>query len=141
ADGLGGRREAPDPMHGSQPKLGPHSRTLCRGAIGRSIDGRSAEGRFLRDFDARMSQHVGGRPSAAERLLISRLARVALRLELFDEKLATGAITDHDARVYGALHNGFRLMLRELGIKAAPAPALTLAEVLAAGRADRDAAA
>src|SRR3954447_18527237 len=115
-------------------RLGPHSRTLCRGAIGRSIDGRSAEGRFLRAFEAQMTAHLGGQPSAAEVLLISRLARVALRLELFDEKITAGTLTDHDGRVYGALHNSFRLMLRELGLKAAPPAAPSLAELLAAGR-------
>ena len=112
-------------------KIGPHSRTLCRGAIGRSIDGRSAEGRFLRAFEAQMTAHIGGAPSTAQALLISRLARVALRLELFDEKIATGTITDHDARVYGALHNSFRLMLRELGLHAKAPPAPTLGQLAA----------
>ena len=116
------------------PRVGPYSRTLDRGAIGQSIDGRSREGRFLRAFERQMREHVGGLPSTAQRLLISRLARVALRLERFDEKLAAGQLTDHDGRVYGALHNSFRLLLRELGIKGAAARPPTLAEALAAGR-------
>lgn len=80
-------------------KLGPHSRLLQRGVIGRSIDGRSTEGRYLRDFEARSIQHLGGSPSTTEQLLITRLARIALRIELFEEKMLSGNFTDHDGRV------------------------------------------
>lgn len=107
--------------------IGPYSRMLARG----TVNGRSREGRFLRAFEAQLTAHVGGAPSITQRMLISRLARVALRLELFDEKLAAGPITDVDSRTYGALHNSFRLMLRDLGIKGAAARPATLAEVLA----------
>lgn len=122
-------------------RVGPYSRTLDRGVIGRSIDGRSPEGRFLRAFEAEMVKHVGGAPSIAQKMLITRLARVALRLELFDEKMTAGATSDHDARIYGALHNSFRLMLRELGLKAATAKPATLADILAAKVAQREQAA
>jgi hypothetical protein len=44
-----------------------------------------------------------------------------LQLELYDAKMAEGGWTDHDARTFGGLTNAVRLMLRELGIKAAPA--------------------
>jgi hypothetical protein len=118
----------------SHGRLGPHSRTFNRGAIGHSIDGRSREGRFLRAFEAQLSEHIGGKPSIAERMLISRLARIALRLEMFDEKLSAGTLTDHDGRIYGALHNSFRLMLRELGIKGSVGAQPRLADLLAKGR-------
>lgn len=98
-------------------RLGPYSRVLELGAGSATLDLRSWEGRFLRAFERQLSEHVGGAPSIVERLLISRLARVALRLELFDRKIDGGSLTDHDARVYGALHGQFRLMLRELGMK------------------------
>jgi hypothetical protein len=117
-------------------RLGPHSKLLERG----SLDGRSREGRFLRHCEAELAKHVGGKPSIAQRLLISRLARVALRLELFDEKIAAGTLTDHDARVYGALHNSFRLLLREIGMRGAAARATSLAEYLAAKAAAKAAA-
>jgi hypothetical protein len=102
---------------GNQPRIGPHSRLLQRG----TVDGRSREGRYLRAIEARLLDHIGAGASCAQRMLINRLARVALRLELFDEKMAAGPTTDHDGRVYGALHNSFRLMLREIGLKAMPA--------------------
>ena len=120
-------------------RLGPYSRTLERGAIGRSIDGRSQEGRFLRAFERQLLDHIGGQSAAsvAQRLLIARLARVALRLELFDVKIAAGTLTDHDARVYGALHNAFRLMLREVGLGATAAKPQSLGEYVAARAAER----
>lgn len=82
-------------------------------------------------MEAQLVEHVGGEPSATERILIGRLARVALRLELFDEKLASGgAVTEYDTRVYGALHNSLRLMLRELGLKGTAARTPSLRESL-----------
>jgi hypothetical protein len=55
-------------------------------------------------------------------MLIRRCARGMLRLELLDEKMATGNWTDHDGRTFGGLTNPVRLMLRELGVKAEAAP-------------------
>jgi hypothetical protein len=101
--------------------LGPHSRALARGVIGDAIDGRSREGKFLRKCEAELVAQVGGEPSFAQRLLIRRIARVMLKLELFDAKMAGDNWTDHDARTYGGLSNSLRLMLREVGGKAAPA--------------------
>lgn len=101
--------------------LGPHSRALTRGVLGDMIDGRSREGKFLRRCEAQLITQVGGEPSFAQRLLIRRIARAMLKLELFDAKMTAGNWTDHDARTYGGLTNALRLMLRELGLKAAPA--------------------
>jgi hypothetical protein len=98
-----------------------------------SLSGRSREGRYIRALETQLLAHVGGRPSVTERLAIQRLARVSLRLQLFDEKIDAGAaMTDHDSRVYGALHNSFRLLIRELGLKSDAAPkAPSLADVAA----------
>jgi hypothetical protein len=66
-------------------------------------------------------------------LLIRRITRAMLALELYDEKLATGGeFTAHDARSFSALSNMVRLGLRDLGLKPAPRekPA-TLAEIVA----------
>lgn len=100
--------------------LGPHCRALRRGVIGDAIDGRSREGKFLRKCEAELLAQTGGEPSFAQRLLIRRIARAMLKLELFDAKMAGDDWTDHDARTYGGLSNALRLMLRELGLKAAP---------------------
>ena len=72
-----------------------------------------------------------GAPSFTQKLLIRRLARVMLRLELIDEKsMGRGTLTDHDARTFSALSN--RLTARELGLKAAPAEKLPdLSDILA----------
>src|SRR3954467_5916782 len=43
-------------------------------------DGRSAEAQYLRRIRAELRQHVGGAPTIAQKLLIDRVAHVALRL-------------------------------------------------------------
>jgi hypothetical protein len=100
-----------------KPPLGPHCRALRRGVIGDAIDGRSREGKFLRKCEAELVAQIGGAPSFAQRLLIRRIARAMLKLEMFDAKMTAGTWTDHDARTYGGLSNSLRLMLRELGLK------------------------
>lgn len=101
--------------------LGPHSRALTRGAVGGTVDGRSREGRFLRQAEAEMLAQLGRPPSFGERLLIRRVVRASLQLELFDQKLSVGGeFTAHDARAFGALGNQVRLGLRDLGLKPPP---------------------
>jgi hypothetical protein len=97
--------------------LRPHSRTLSRGVIGATIDGRSREGRYLRAIEADLVQHAGGSPSTTQKILIHRCARLMLRLDLFDQRLTAGEMTSHDARTYNALQNSLRLALRDLGLK------------------------
>jgi hypothetical protein len=114
------------------PCLGPHSRVLRRGVVGDQVDGRSKEGRFLRNCEAELIAHCGGSPSFTQRLMIRRCARAMLRLELLDGKMADGSWTDHDARTFGGLSNALRLMLRELGLNAAPKnKPLSLADIAA----------
>jgi hypothetical protein len=113
------------------PPLGPHCRALRRGVIGDAIDGRSREGKFLRKCAAELLAQIGGEPSFAQRLLIRRIARAMLKLEMFDAKMSGGNWTNHDARTYGGLSNALRLMLREFGLKAKPGPKLTVAQYLA----------
>jgi hypothetical protein len=114
----------------SRGKLGPHSRTLCRGAIGASIDGRSREGRFLRMYEAELIVHVGGAPSTTQRILITRASRLALRLELLDERALVGLSTEHDLRLYSSLNNHLRLVMRELGLKPSLPPPPSLADLV-----------
>ena len=117
-----------------KPRLGPHCRALRRGVIGGDIDGRSVEGKFLRRIEAELVAQVGGSPSFAQTLLIRRIARAMLQLELFDSKMSGGNWTDHDARTFGGISNSLRLMLRELGLKpdAAAKRRLTVSEFLTA---------
>jgi hypothetical protein len=115
------------------PRLTLNSRALDRGSIGWSIDGRSREGRFLLAYQAMLAEHLGGSPSRVQRELIRRCARLALHLELQDEKLMTGAPpSDHTARQYLAWNNALVRTLARLGLQGAAERAPTLAEIIGA---------
>jgi hypothetical protein len=118
-------------------RLSSESRLLRRGSLGGiGISGRSREGRLLRDTERALIEHVGGSPSFTQKLLIRRISRAVLRLELLDEKVAKGNWSDHDSRVFGGLSNALRLMLREIGVKAAPQDkALDLDAIIARNKA------
>ena len=73
----------------------------------------------MRHMEAELIKHVGGKPNFMQRLLIERVVKIRMQLDLFEEKLARGSWTPHDARTYGALHNAIRLTARELGLSPA----------------------
>ena len=85
-------------------RLGAHSRAIDRGAIGQAIRGTSSEGRFIRTYERLLTEHIGGQPSIAQRLMITRCARIALHLEKLDEAVfkAGHALTQHDFQHYCA---------------------------------------
>jgi hypothetical protein len=97
---------------------GPYSRLIDRGAVG-AINGRSREGQFLRAYEQQLIEHCGGNPSITQRALISRTARLALHLELMDERsLKNGrgfGPTDH--HFYVAWSNALARHLDKLGLK------------------------
>jgi hypothetical protein len=103
-------------------RLGPYSRAIDRGAVGSLLDARSREGRFLRRYEKNLYDHVGGNPTIVERALISRASRVALHLELMDERsLAEGTVLGlHDHQHYVAWSNSLARILGRLGLKGAP---------------------
>lgn len=105
------------------PQLGPHSRVIDRGSLGQ-LDGRSREGRFLRTYDAMLTKHLGGKPSRVQREIIRRCARLALHLELADEKaLIRGEeMSACGARSYVTWHRALMSALRQLGIDELPPP-------------------
>jgi hypothetical protein len=103
-------------------RLGPYSKRLTRGVIGDLYDGRSTEGRFCRDLEKQLIDHIGGSPSIAQRLLIDRIVKIRLQLDMLDQKLLSPAFTDLDRRVFGALQHSFRLCLQQLGMKSIPPP-------------------
>ena len=113
----------------SRRRLGPYSRRLQRGAIADLYDGRSADGRFIRHLEAELTQHVGGAPSITQRLLIDRIIKVRIQLDLLDAKLAGGTWTPHDSRTYGGLLNALRLTARELGLERTPERTPTLTDI------------
>ena len=106
-------------MAANSPNPGPYSRLLRRGAIGKLADGRSTLGRFIRHLEAELVAHVGGCPTITQRLLIERLIKTHVQLDLLDEKLGRGDWTANDSRTYGGLQNAMRLTTRELGLRPA----------------------
>lgn len=77
-------------------------------------------------------QHVGGRPSAAQELLIGRLAMLAVHLAHQDERaLRDHGMSAHATREYLAWHASFARGLRLLGFAPAAARPPTLAELFA----------
>ena len=111
--------------------IGPYSRVIDRGAVGGLIDGRSREGRFLRRYERMLTDHVGGNPSIVQRALISRGARLALHLELMDERSLAGdhVFTVHDHNHYISWSNALARLLGRLGLKAAADKPPTLADL------------
>lgn len=122
---------------GHRSKLGPYSRRLHRGAVGDSIDGRSALGRFIRNLEAELIAHCGGSPSITQKMLIDQAIQLRLQRDALIEKRASGGWTPHDGRAYGALLNAYRLTIRELGLKGTPPRVPTLAELFPDPPADR----
>jgi hypothetical protein len=114
-------------------RVGPYCAALNTGSV-LGVDGRSKAGRFARKCEAELIAQIGGSPSFAQRILIRRVVRALWALERLDEKMASGAWSDHDSRTHGGLGNQVRLSLRELGIKAVADKPPTLAEVLAQAR-------
>jgi hypothetical protein len=116
-------RAKPEPLR-------PYSRSLRRRIL--HLDGRTAEGKFIRGLERELSAHLGGNLSVTQRLLVARVAKVSLRIELLDAKITNGDGNEFDIKVLGGLSSQFRLMLRELGLKSAPAAPVSLAEALRA---------
>ena len=109
-------------LHLDAKRIGPWCRSITRGSLGQSIDGRSRAGRLLRRIEKELLAQLGAEPTFAQKLLVRRIARGMLSLEEFDHKLSSGdSWTAVDAATMGGIQNSVRLNLRELGIKATPA--------------------
>lgn len=102
-------------------RLGPHSAAIDAGAIGWAISGRSREGRFLRAYEAMLVEHCGGAPSRVEMEMIRRCSRLALHLELMDERfLEDEVMSDFASRQYLAWSGSLMRALRLLGLTRPP---------------------
>jgi hypothetical protein len=128
-----------------QPVQGSSRRGASRSDGSRALDcpggwaknGRTREARFLKVYQQKLLAHLGGHePSPVELALVRRTARLALHLELADERALTGTDPPAQAqRNYAALNSQFLRCLHALGIKKPTEPAgPTLAEVVASGR-------
>jgi hypothetical protein len=108
--------------------LGPHSRPHMLA----KLDRRTRESRMLVAVRAELTAHVGGRPSAVQRALIERAARLSLYIEAMDrDSMESGTMTERNSRQYLAWSNSLRLALRELGVRAAVAPPPSLKDYVA----------
>jgi hypothetical protein len=135
-EGVLGRVDRPPLVTGTRVGyriLGVYSRALDRGSLGSIVDGRSREGRFLRSYEAMLTKHVGGKPSLVQRALITRAARVALHLELMDERsLRDGHVFGiHDHNYYVSWSNSLARILGRLGVEAVGPPPPVLDDVVA----------
>lgn len=106
------------------------SRSLLR------LDRRSREYRLIRQVRQDLVEHVGGKPNAAQRMLIERAAILSLRVAMLDQKIVDGAIlTTMDNHQYLAWANALRRTIAALGLEPAPPPQRTLegirAEIIA----------
>ena len=76
-------------------------------------------------------QHLGGKPSASERVLIDRAVQLSLRIDLFDRRVAEQAYqSEHDYKVYLAFSASLVRTLRALGLKEAPLVRETIDDIL-----------
>lgn len=99
-------------------QLGPHSRPSAIAVL----DGRTKEAALLRKVRADLTAHVGGNPSATQRMLIDRAARLTLHCELFERRLIeSGPLSERDGRDYLAYSNALGRTLALLGMKPATA--------------------
>lgn len=95
-------------------------------------DARSAEGRLLRRVRDALVKHVGGRPTAAQMILIERASMLALHISQMDAKaLAAGGFSEWQGRQYLAWCNSLRLALEALGLAPQPQQPPELATYLA----------
>lgn len=103
-------------------------------------DGRSKEAQLYRAVVRQLRQHVGGKPSHAEALLIGRIAWVQVHLAHIDTRaMQDGGLSPHATREYLAWANSLAKLLGRLGMQPAAARPLTLAEIFAS-RAAQEAA-
>jgi hypothetical protein len=72
---------------------------------------------------AELTEHLGGKPTAPQRILIDRAAALSLRLHLMDrESVRSGQMSERNGRQYLAWSNSLTRVLNQIGLTAAPAP-------------------
>jgi hypothetical protein len=98
----------------------------------KKLDGRTQLAKLQKSLRADLIAHVGGTPSATQKLLIEQAVGLQLRLSLLDQTTLYGMdMTPSDTPRYLAWANSLARLLRQLGLKSAPQPKASLAEHLA----------
>jgi hypothetical protein len=94
--------------------------------------GTTKEGFLYRRVTRDLRAQIGGKPTAAQEMLIGRIAWIQVHLATLDTRaLESGGISPHATREYLAWANSMSRMLQALGLDDAPAPQPTLADYLA----------
>ena len=109
-------------------KIGPHSRP----GVLALVDGRRAEAQLMKRVRDDLVKHVGGKPSATQKILIDRAAALALRIHLMDQaELKSDFMSEKNAREYLCWTSALSRLLRQLGMQGAKERAPTLQEIMA----------
>jgi hypothetical protein len=110
------------------PKLGPQSTSTQL----HKLDGRTQLAKRAKCLREELVQHVGGSPSATQKALIQQAVMLQMRIDMMDSATMEGlAMNSGDDRRYLAWANSLTRLMRQLGQKSAPRPAVTLAAHIA----------
>jgi hypothetical protein len=93
-------------------------------------DARTKHGHVLRDTTKALTEHVGGNPSIAEKILIERASWLALECSMHDEKVARGTSTEYDGKRSLAASNQLQHIIGRLGLKPASRRPKRLSDIM-----------
>ena len=105
------------------------TRPYSRPSVLAGIDHRTREGRIMAGVRAELTEHVGGSPSATQRVLIERAAQLTLRLAMLEAR--PSPMDDHAANQYLAWSNSLVRLMARLGMTGAKQRAPSLREHIA----------
>lgn len=82
------------------------------------LDARTKEGRLARAVRAELVEHVGGSPSATQRLVIEHASMLVVHIAAMDRKFSeTGDLCAFDSRRYLSWSRALAFALSKLGTK------------------------
>ena len=96
---------------------GPRSLVIEAVDISGEVTRESLAGRFLLAYERQLVKHLGKPPSVIQRLLIQRMARIALHFEMMDKAVFSEGkpMPLEDFDVYFRWNTGFMKMMENLG--------------------------
>jgi hypothetical protein len=115
----------------TSPQLPSSLSSRSRGKVP-SHDGRSWQSIFRKRLRQALLGHLGGNATVTQTCLIDAAIEIASEIEAMKSRRdERGALSLHDTKAFLAYQNTYRRHLLALGIKAAPAPTPTIAEIFA----------
>jgi hypothetical protein len=95
-------------------RLGPYSKATSLTAI----DGRCRAARQIREFTAELVKHLGGNPTAAQRVLVNAAAVKHAKMVMLADKILADSELDLDlaTRTFLAWSNSLRRDLEAIGL-------------------------